>query len=221
MTFPTDATSKDLERKAAFLVALAQAGIPPDTQELLIHGNPDRGIAPDALGKGIAALAPPSAAPVGSLLRKPTKAAPAGCYCKDICYAPVIMGRQQPCRRAGGVPGQPAPKAPDAAAPGSGELVAEWRERALSSANRIGEAKGLLSVLADVADVVNAHIDEATYSDRRKLEDWPDDHAFDLSIPWAMVRNLNDTICKAQRWLKDSALTAAPPTQGEGALDGS
>lgn len=44
------------------------------------------------------------------LLREPTKSAPAGCYCKGTCGAPIIMGRQQPCRRPGGVPGQPAPE---------------------------------------------------------------------------------------------------------------
>jgi hypothetical protein len=39
-----------------FLIALAQAGISPDIQELLVHGNPSRGIAPGALKKAIAAL---------------------------------------------------------------------------------------------------------------------------------------------------------------------
>lgn len=36
----------------------------------------------------------------GSLLRQPTASAPPGCHCGTVCMAPVIMGRQQPCRRA-------------------------------------------------------------------------------------------------------------------------
>lgn len=47
-----------------------------------------------------------------SLLRKPGPLPP-GCHCSDICMAPVMMGRQTPCRRAGGVPGQKAPPAPE------------------------------------------------------------------------------------------------------------
>lgn len=52
-----------------------------------------------------------AAAQGAGLLREPTKFAPAGCHCKGTCGAPVIMGRQQPCRRPGGVPGKPAPDA--------------------------------------------------------------------------------------------------------------
>lgn len=43
-------------------------------------------------------------------LLSPVSAIPAGCHCGTTCMAPVIMGRQQPCRRTGGVPGLPAPK---------------------------------------------------------------------------------------------------------------
>lgn len=35
-------------------------------------------------------------------LLNPAKQAMLGCYCRDVCMAPVIMGRQQPCRRIGG-----------------------------------------------------------------------------------------------------------------------
>lgn len=46
------------EQLAAPVLALAQAGIPPDIQELLVRGNPSRGIAPGALAKAIAAARP-------------------------------------------------------------------------------------------------------------------------------------------------------------------
>jgi len=39
----------------AALVALAEAGVPTDVQELLIHGNPARGIPPGALKAAIKA----------------------------------------------------------------------------------------------------------------------------------------------------------------------
>jgi hypothetical protein len=38
------------------LTALAVAGIPPDVQELLVYGDPVRGIAPGALSKACAAI---------------------------------------------------------------------------------------------------------------------------------------------------------------------
>lgn len=38
------------------LTALAEANIPPDVQELLVHGDPVRGIAPGALSKACAAI---------------------------------------------------------------------------------------------------------------------------------------------------------------------
>lgn len=105
--------------------------------------------------------------------------------------------------------------APEAATPSAEQdLVGEWRERALKAAECLGEAKGLLSVLADTADVLNAHIDEVTYDDRRKLEDWPDDHEFDLAIPWHMISNLNAIICKAQRWMNGQAADKAPSAVG-------
>ena len=44
------------EQQAAFLVALAEAGIPPDVQELLVQGNPSIGVPPGALGKAIALI---------------------------------------------------------------------------------------------------------------------------------------------------------------------
>jgi len=34
----------------------------------------------------------------GGLLRKPSTHAPPGCHCQDRCMAPVVMGRQTPCR---------------------------------------------------------------------------------------------------------------------------
>lgn len=44
-----------LARVTAALVALAEFGIEPDTQELLVSGNPMRGIAPGALDAAISA----------------------------------------------------------------------------------------------------------------------------------------------------------------------
>lgn len=41
---------------AAFLVSLARANISPDVQELLVYGNPDRGVAPRAIEKALAAV---------------------------------------------------------------------------------------------------------------------------------------------------------------------
>ena len=41
--------------QAAALVALAENNIPVDVQELLVFGNPMRGVAPGALGKAILA----------------------------------------------------------------------------------------------------------------------------------------------------------------------
>lgn len=38
-----------IEREAAALVVLAQRGVPPDIQELLVRGNPQIGVAPGAL----------------------------------------------------------------------------------------------------------------------------------------------------------------------------
>lgn len=43
------------EMSAAALVILAEANIPPDIQELLVRGDPMRGIAPNALGKALTA----------------------------------------------------------------------------------------------------------------------------------------------------------------------
>jgi hypothetical protein len=45
-----------VEREGAFLVALAQHGIRPDMQEVLIRGNPDLGIPPGALRAAMAPL---------------------------------------------------------------------------------------------------------------------------------------------------------------------
>jgi len=41
---------------SAALVALAEHGIPADLQELLVYGNPDRGISPGALSKAVQAI---------------------------------------------------------------------------------------------------------------------------------------------------------------------
>jgi hypothetical protein len=47
-----------LYKTTAALVVLTEHGIEPDVQELLVYGNPSRGIAPGALRKAIqAALA--------------------------------------------------------------------------------------------------------------------------------------------------------------------
>lgn len=50
-------TTHDTEALVAALTALAEANIPTDVQELLVRGDPMRGIAPGALAKAIAALA--------------------------------------------------------------------------------------------------------------------------------------------------------------------
>ena len=46
---------KDSAAAVAALTALAEHGIPPDIQELLIFGNAARGIAPGALSKALKA----------------------------------------------------------------------------------------------------------------------------------------------------------------------
>jgi hypothetical protein len=45
-----------LDAEAAALVSLVQSNIPPDVQELLVRGDPMRGIAPGALRKAAAAV---------------------------------------------------------------------------------------------------------------------------------------------------------------------
>ena len=55
-----------LNALTAALVALAQAGIPTDIQELLVSGNARQGIAPGALAAAIRAAEP---APVGGPIR--------------------------------------------------------------------------------------------------------------------------------------------------------
>lgn len=42
-----------LDQTTAAMVALAEAGIPTDVQELLVRGDPDRGIAPGAITKAL------------------------------------------------------------------------------------------------------------------------------------------------------------------------
>lgn len=44
----------DMTAAIRALTALADAGIPPDIQELLVYGNPKLGIAPGALTRAIA-----------------------------------------------------------------------------------------------------------------------------------------------------------------------
>lgn len=38
------------------LLALARHGVPPDVQELLVHGNPALGLPPGALAKAVSAV---------------------------------------------------------------------------------------------------------------------------------------------------------------------
>jgi hypothetical protein len=47
-----------LTAATAALVTLAEKGIPTDIQELLVYGNPERGIAPGALSAAIKAVLP-------------------------------------------------------------------------------------------------------------------------------------------------------------------
>jgi len=46
----------DLEAASAALISLATDNIPPDVQELLVHGNPERDIRPGALSRAIRAV---------------------------------------------------------------------------------------------------------------------------------------------------------------------
>lgn len=46
------------EAETAALVALAEHGVAPDTQEALVHGNPLRDVPPDALKAALLAAAP-------------------------------------------------------------------------------------------------------------------------------------------------------------------
>ena len=48
--------SKDVQAAAVALVTLSEHNIPPDIQELLVLGNPDRDIRPGALSKAISAV---------------------------------------------------------------------------------------------------------------------------------------------------------------------
>jgi hypothetical protein len=43
------------DQLVAALNALVQAGVPTDVQELLLYGNPDRGVKPKALESALAA----------------------------------------------------------------------------------------------------------------------------------------------------------------------
>lgn len=45
----------NIEEVAAALVSLTDSGIPPDIQELLVHGNPSRGIPNGALYRALVA----------------------------------------------------------------------------------------------------------------------------------------------------------------------
>jgi hypothetical protein len=48
--------SKEMYAAAAALSALTKHGIPPDVQELLVYGNPSRGIEPGALSETVKAI---------------------------------------------------------------------------------------------------------------------------------------------------------------------
>lgn len=48
MTRPSDIPESALKAETAALITLARLGIPPDIQELLVQGDPMRGIAPGA-----------------------------------------------------------------------------------------------------------------------------------------------------------------------------
>ena len=53
-------SDQDRDAATAALVALAADNIPTDIQELLVYGNPDRGVRPGALSRAIAAALRPS-----------------------------------------------------------------------------------------------------------------------------------------------------------------
>lgn len=56
MTIDSEQQAREV-RLVVPLLALAEAGIPPDIQELLVHGNPSRGVPPGALVKALTAFA--------------------------------------------------------------------------------------------------------------------------------------------------------------------
>jgi hypothetical protein len=55
MTTESEAVEAMAVSEVAFLVVLAEAGISPDIGELLMQGNPTRGVAPGALRKAMLA----------------------------------------------------------------------------------------------------------------------------------------------------------------------
>lgn len=66
MTASPNTPDMSLQAETAFLVALAEHGISPDVQELLVHGDGRGSVAPGALRKALAALeATPSLHPEG------------------------------------------------------------------------------------------------------------------------------------------------------------
>lgn len=61
----------------------------------------------------------------------------------------------------------------------------------------------VLRALSDAADEINGSIDRQTYSEKRKLRDWPDDHEFCVAVTAGQERALNDAICAAQKALRE------------------
>lgn len=55
MTASITPSPEMVERQAAFLVALAQLDVPPDVQEILVHGNAKMGVPPNALARALTA----------------------------------------------------------------------------------------------------------------------------------------------------------------------
>lgn len=61
----------------------------------------------------------------------------------------------------------------------------------------------LLRGLSDAADEVNGAIDEQTYDEKMKMQDWSGDYEFCVNITSKQERALNAAICAAQATLKE------------------
>lgn len=72
-----------------------------------------------------------------------------------------------------------------------------------------------LKDLHDAADKLTGEIDLQTYEEKRKLEDWPEDHQFDVSLPSKLITALDAAICRTEALLRTKAsnlATLSPPT---------
>lgn len=78
-----------------------------------------------------------------------------------------------------------------------------------------GDVVEALQLLSDAADKLNGSIDEQTYDERLKLQDYPDDQEFHVVITAKQEKDFNAAIFAAQTKLR--SLTT-PPSNQEAAL---